>query len=58
MSITNPELQELISEFAAIRQDGKKNSFPEAIWRKAISIAQKLPFLVVCQAINVHPQGS
>lgn len=50
----NEELANLASEFAALRQV-KKNKFPKAAWQKAISIAQRLPLIDVCQAINITP---
>jgi hypothetical protein len=53
--IINEQLIKLASEFAALRQSGKKNWFPDAIWQKAISIAQQLSIAEVCQAIKVHP---
>jgi hypothetical protein len=49
------QLIELALEFAAIRQSGKKNWFPDAVWQKAVSIAQQLPITDVCNAIQVHP---
>jgi hypothetical protein len=53
--IIHDQLIELASEFATLRQSGKKNWFPDAIWQKAISIAQQLSITDVCKAIKVHP---
>lgn len=53
--IINNQLIELASEFATIRQSGKKNYFPDAIWQKAFSIAQRLSIKEVCRVIKVHP---
>jgi hypothetical protein len=54
MSIINEELRELISQFNTVRK-GSSKSYPDALWKKAISVAQKLPFLDVCHAIKVSP---
>ena len=49
------QLIELASEFATLRQSGKRNWFPDAVWKKAVSIAKQLPVMEVCKAIDVHP---
>jgi hypothetical protein len=51
----NEELIELASEFATLRQAGKRSWFPDAIWQKAILLAQQLPIPEICRAIKVHP---
>jgi hypothetical protein len=53
--IVHDQLIELVSELAIFRQSGKKNWFPDAVWQKAISIAQQLSITEVCKAIKVHP---
>jgi hypothetical protein len=50
----NDQLAELALEFASLRQSGKKNWFPDAVWQKAVSIAQQLSIAEVCQAIKVQ----
>lgn len=52
----NDQLIELVSEFANLRQSGKKTWFPDAVWQKAVSIAQQLSITEVCNAIQV-PQA-
>ena len=54
---SNPQqaLNELASEFATARQSNKRKWFPEALWRKAILIAQQFSIAEVCLAIKVHP---
>lgn len=51
----NEKLTELASEFAAIRNDGKKNWFPKSIWNRAFLLAQKMSVEDVCQAIRIKP---
>jgi hypothetical protein len=51
----NEQLIELASEFATLRQSGKKNWLPDAVWQKAVLIAQQLSIADVCRAIKVHP---
>ena len=53
--IINEQLIKLASEFEALRQSGKKNWFPDAVWKKAVFIAQQFSIAEVCQAIKVHP---
>ena len=54
-TIIHDQLIELASEFATLRQFGKKNRFPNAVWRKAVFIAQQFSIPEVCKAIKVHP---
>lgn len=54
-STVHDELFQLVSKFTAIRQSGKKNWFPDDIWKAAATITNKLSISVVCKAINVHP---
>lgn len=49
------ELVELASEFNAQRQTGRKNWFPEAVWKKAIDLSKKFSINEVCRAIQVNP---
>lgn len=49
------QLIELTSEFATLRQSGKRNWFPKAVWQKAVSIAEQFSIAKVCKAIKVHP---
>lgn len=53
--IINDQVAELASEFSTLRQSGKKNWFPDTIWKKAVFIAQQLSIAEVCRAIRVHP---
>jgi hypothetical protein len=55
MSKINDQLIELVSEFETLRQSGKKNWFPDAVWQRAVFIAQQLSIAEVCRAIRVHP---
>src|SRR5271155_2111736 len=48
-------INDIASEFATLRQSGKKNWFPDAIWQKAVLIAQQFSIAEVCKAIKVHP---
>lgn len=54
-TIIHDQLIELASEFATLRQSGKKNRFPNAVWQKAVFIAQQFSIPEVCSAIKVHP---
>lgn len=49
------ELSQLTLKFTEIRQSGKKNWFPDQVWREAITITDKLPIVTVCKAIKVNP---
>jgi hypothetical protein len=54
-TIIHDQLIELASEFATLRQSGKKNRFPNAVWQKAVFVAQQFSVLEVCRAIKVNP---
>jgi hypothetical protein len=48
-------INDLASEFETLRLSGKKNWFPDAIWQKAVLVAQQFSIAEVCRAIKVHP---
>jgi hypothetical protein len=48
-------INDLASEFATLRLSGKKNWFPDAIWQKAVLVAEQFSIAEVCRAIKVHP---
>ena len=52
MQHTHTELNELVLEFRSVRESGIRR-FPEAIWKKAISLTKKIPIEEISSAINV-----
>ena len=55
LNAIHEELLQLTSKITKIRQSGKKNSFPDELWRAAITITDRLPITTVCQAIKITP---